>query len=50
MKQAVAALARFLHKANSHLARKLIPETTRQALIDQGNQILADMKTLLGTV
>src|SRR5262249_52246838 len=26
------------------------PEKTRQALIDQGNQILADMKTLLGTV
>ena len=50
MKQAVAALAKFLHKANSHLARKLIPETTRQALIDQGNQILADGKTLLGTL
>ena len=50
MKQAVAALAKFLHKASSHSARKLIPETTRQALIDQGNQILADMKTLLGTV
>jgi hypothetical protein len=50
MKQAVAALAQFLHKASSHLARKLIPETTRQALIDQGNHILADMKTLLRTV
>jgi hypothetical protein len=50
MKQAMAALAKFLHKANSHLARKLIPETTRQALIDQGNQILADVKTLLGTL
>ena len=50
MKQAVAALARFLHKANSHLARTLIPETTRQAMIDQGNQIFADVKTLVGTL
>ena len=50
MKQAVAALAKFLHKASSHLAGRLIPETTRQALIDQGNQILADMRTLLSTV
>jgi hypothetical protein len=46
----VAALAKFLHKANSHLAQKLIPETTRQALLDQGNQIVADMKTVLGTL
>jgi hypothetical protein len=50
MKQAVAALTKFLHKASSHSARKLIPETTRQPLIDQGNQILADMQTLLGSV
>jgi hypothetical protein len=50
MKQAVAALTKFIHKASSHSARKLIPETTRQALIDQGNQILADMQTLLSTL
>jgi hypothetical protein len=48
--QAVAALASFLHKSSSRLARKLISETTRQALIDQGGRILADMKTLLGAL
>src|SRR5262249_52362574 len=50
MKQAVAALETVLHKTSSHVARKLVSETTRKALIDQGNQILAEMKTLLGTM
>lgn len=50
MKKAVKALSTFLHKARSRSARKLIPPTTRQFLIDQTNPVLADMKTLLGTL
>ncbi len=50
MKKAVKALSTFLHKVRSRSARKLIPPTTRQSLIDRTNPVLADMKTLLGTL
>jgi hypothetical protein len=46
----VKALSSFLHKVGSRSARKLIPQGTRQMLTDQTNPILADMKTLLGTL
>jgi hypothetical protein len=50
MKKAVKALTSFLHRASSRSARKLIPPATRHMLTDQTNRILADMKTLLGTL
>jgi predicted outer membrane repeat protein len=50
MKKAVKALSSFLHKARSHSAKKLIPPSTRQVLIDRASPILADMNTLLGTL
>jgi len=50
MKKAVKALSSFLHKLGSRSARKLIPPATRQILTDQTKAILADMKTLLGTL
>jgi hypothetical protein len=50
MKKAVKALSSFLHKVGSRSARKLIPQGTRQMLTDQTNEILADMRTLLGTL
>ncbi len=50
MKKAVKALSSFLHKVGSRSARKLIPPGTRQILTDQTNAILADMRTLLGTL
>jgi hypothetical protein len=48
--KAVKALSKFVRKVGSPSARKLIPQGTRQMLTDQTNPILADMRTLLGTL
>jgi hypothetical protein len=50
MKKAVKALSKFLRLAGSRAATKLIPPGTRQKLIDETNPILADERTLLGTL
>jgi trimeric autotransporter adhesin len=50
MKKAVKALSKFLHIVGSRSARKVIPAGTREMLSQQTNAILADMKTLLGTL
>jgi hypothetical protein len=50
MKKAVKALSKFLHIVGSRSARKLIPAGTRVMLSQQTNAILADMRTLLGTL
>jgi hypothetical protein len=50
LKKAVKALSRFLHRATSRSARKLMPPARRQTLTEQTNPILADMEALLGTL
>jgi FG-GAP repeat protein len=50
MKKAVKALAKFAHKVGSRAATKLLPPGTRQLLTDETNPILADERTLLGTL
>jgi hypothetical protein len=50
LKKAVKGLSRFVKKVGSRVATKLIPPGTRQMLTTQATPILADMKTLLGTL
>jgi hypothetical protein len=49
MKKAAKALSSFLHKLGSRSATK-VPQGTRQMLTGEATPILADMKTLLGTL
>ena len=50
LKKAVKALSKFVHQVGSRAATKLLPPGTRQTLTAQTTPILADMKTLLGTL
>ena len=50
LKKAVKALSKFLRTVGSRAATKLLPPGTRQTLTAQTTPILADMKTLLGTL